>query len=46
MCVLESERERERRKEEGKERKEERIEEHISFNFDCVKASLIRKEDV
>jgi hypothetical protein len=46
VCVLESERERERRKEEGKERKEERIEEHISFNFDCVKASLIRKEDV
>jgi hypothetical protein len=45
VCVLESERERDEKRRE-KERKEERIEEHISFNFDCVKASLIRKEDV
>ena len=47
-------RERERRKEEGKERKEERIEQikvlilsySSFFLVCCVKASLIRKEDV
>ena len=52
VCVCE--RERERRKEEGKERKEERIEQikvlilsySSFFLVCCVKASLIRKEDV